>query len=135
MARVTVEDCLKKIPNRFELILVAAERARQLERGANSLVKEENDKYTVLAFREIAEGYINAEILEKQKNGKNFDTSIDAQNKLNAEIKEHFECQKTEIDDEDGFDIDAIDEEIDEEDGDIDEEIDEELSEEFEDDE
>lgn len=58
MARVTVEDCLKVINNRFELVLVAAKRARQLMRGsADSKVPWDNDKSTVVALREIAAGY------------------------------------------------------------------------------
>ena len=57
MARVTVEDCLVHIPNRFNLVMVAAKRARQLERGGvESRVPRQNDKCTVLALREIASG-------------------------------------------------------------------------------
>ncbi|MDR3492654.1 MAG: DNA-directed RNA polymerase subunit omega [Gammaproteobacteria bacterium] len=58
MARVTVEDCLKNVKNRFELVMVAAKRARQLMRGsAEPKVAWENDKPTVVALREIAAGY------------------------------------------------------------------------------
>lgn len=57
MARVTVEDCLKNVKNRFELVLVAAKRARQLMRGKTPRVEWDNDKATVVALREIAEGY------------------------------------------------------------------------------
>lgn len=65
MARVTVEDCLDKVDNRFELIMVASKRARQISNdGADALVEEDNDKPTVIALREIAEGKINASILE-----------------------------------------------------------------------
>ncbi|MFQ3229663.1 DNA-directed RNA polymerase subunit omega [Reinekea sp.] len=65
MARVTVEDCLDKVDNRFELIMVASKRARQIaNEGYEALVDEENDKPTVIALREIAEGKINASILE-----------------------------------------------------------------------
>ena len=64
MARVTVEDCLEFVDNRFELIMVSAKRARQLaNEGAEALVPEENDKPTVIALREIAAGKINADIL------------------------------------------------------------------------
>ncbi len=56
MARVTVEDCLNNVDNRFELVLLATKRARELERGADAFVKWENDKPTVVALREIAEG-------------------------------------------------------------------------------
>ncbi|WP_196159124.1 DNA-directed RNA polymerase subunit omega [Reinekea sp. G2M2-21] len=65
MARVTVEDCLDKVDNRFELIMVASKRARQIANdGYDALVDEDNDKPTVIALREIAEGKINASILE-----------------------------------------------------------------------
>ena len=56
MARVTVEDCLDKVDNRFDLVLAAAKRARDLTRGAEPRVPLENDKPTVLALREIADG-------------------------------------------------------------------------------
>lgn len=66
MARVTVEDCLENVDNRFELIMVGAKRARQIaNEGAEPLVPEENDKPTVVALREIADGKINASILEE----------------------------------------------------------------------
>ena len=61
MARVTVEDCLANVDNRFELVLTATKRARQIANGADSLVPEENDKPTVISLREIAEGYIDSE--------------------------------------------------------------------------
>jgi DNA-directed RNA polymerase subunit omega len=66
MARITVEDCLEHVENRFSLVMVATRRARQLARGADSLVAEENDKPTVIALREIAEGVINDEMLDAQ---------------------------------------------------------------------
>lgn len=65
MARLTVEDCLDHVDNRFELVLVAARRARQLAMGADPLVPLDNDKPTVLALREIAENLINEEVLEE----------------------------------------------------------------------
>ncbi len=61
MARITVEDCLENVDNRFELVLTATKRARQIAHGADPLVPEENDKPTVLALREIADGVIDAE--------------------------------------------------------------------------
>lgn len=64
MARITVEDCLDKVDNRFELVLTATKRARQIANGAEPLVDEENDKPTVIALREIAEGAINAELVD-----------------------------------------------------------------------
>lgn len=54
MARITVEDCIEKVGNRFELVLLATKRARQITRGATPLVEVENDKPTVIALREIA---------------------------------------------------------------------------------
>lgn len=58
MARITVEDCLDNVDNRFELVLLAAKRARQLARGADAKLAWENDKPTVMALREIAEGLV-----------------------------------------------------------------------------
>ena len=65
MSRITVEDCLNRIPNRFELTLVAATRARQLSNGATPLVSEERVKPTVVALREIAVGEITSSIMKK----------------------------------------------------------------------
>jgi DNA-directed RNA polymerase subunit omega len=67
MARITVEDCLDNIDNRFDLILAASKRARQLTmEGAEPLVERENDKSTVLALREIAEGYVNMNVMREE---------------------------------------------------------------------
>jgi len=63
MARITVEDCLQVVDNRFELVLMATKRARQLSKGAEALIQNDNDKPTVLALREIANGLINPELL------------------------------------------------------------------------
>lgn len=63
MARITVEDCTENVENMFQLVLVAAKRARQLANGAAPMVEWENDKPTVVALREIAEGYIGESIL------------------------------------------------------------------------
>ena len=65
MARVTVEDCLEKIDNRFNLIMVASKRARQIASGTEPLVERENDKPTVVALREIAEELITEESLKE----------------------------------------------------------------------
>lgn len=66
MARITIEDCLDKVDNRFELILVASKRARQLAKGiAEPTVTVENDKPTVLALREIAAGNVDKDILKQ----------------------------------------------------------------------
>ncbi len=64
MARVTVEDCLENVENRFQLVLVATRRARQLVLGAEACVPPENDKPTVVALREIAGGFITNSILD-----------------------------------------------------------------------
>jgi DNA-directed RNA polymerase subunit omega len=65
MARITVEDCLTHIPNRFDLVLVASKRARQLSKGKESTLPWDNDKPTVLALREIAEGTVDSSILKQ----------------------------------------------------------------------
>jgi DNA-directed RNA polymerase subunit omega len=65
MARITVEECLAQIPNRFELTLAAAYRARQLSNGAANLVENSKDKPTVIALREISEGKVGKEILNR----------------------------------------------------------------------
>ena len=67
MARITVDDCLEQIPNRFQLTLVAAYRSRQLANGADPLIDitGSNDKPSVLALREIAAGLIGSDILKK----------------------------------------------------------------------
>ena len=65
MARITVEDCLGNIDNIFEMVLVAAKRARRVAHGAEAFVPLKNDKPTVIALREIAEGHITPAILEE----------------------------------------------------------------------
>ena len=65
MARITVEDCLDNIENIFEMVLVAAKRARRVAHGADPMVELENDKPTVIALREIAEGLVGPSILEE----------------------------------------------------------------------
>ncbi|PCS23203.1 DNA-directed RNA polymerase subunit omega [Candidatus Enterovibrio escicola] len=68
MARVTIQDAVEKIGNRFDLILVASRRARQMQTGGkDSLVQEENDKPTVIALREIEEGLITREVLDARQ--------------------------------------------------------------------
>lgn len=66
MARITVEDCAENVSNMFQLVLVASKRARQLANGAEPMVAWENDKPTVVALREVAEGYITESILEER---------------------------------------------------------------------
>jgi DNA-directed RNA polymerase subunit omega len=85
MARVTVEDCLENVANRFELVMVASKRARQMATGGKDpLVQEESDKPTVIALREIAEGLIGPEILTREE-------EMDAEEEL-AEVMEASEA-------------------------------------------
>jgi len=65
MARITVEDCLRIIPNRFELTLAATYRARQLSQGATPMVEANRDKPTVISLRDLAQNKYGAEILDK----------------------------------------------------------------------
>ena len=65
MARITVEDCLENIDNIFEMVLVAAKRARRIAHGADPMVELENDKPTVIALREIAAGHVTPAILDE----------------------------------------------------------------------
>ncbi|MDQ6916401.1 MAG: DNA-directed RNA polymerase subunit omega [Pseudomonadota bacterium] len=65
MARITIEDCLTKIPNRFELTLAATNRARQISAGSQPLVDGDRDKPTVIALREVAAGKVGIEMLLK----------------------------------------------------------------------
>ena len=66
MARVTVEDCILKVPNRFDLVLLAAQRARELSSGATTTLERENDKNPVIALREIAEGAVDVDELREK---------------------------------------------------------------------
>jgi len=65
MARITIEDCLDNVENRFDLVMLATKRARQLENGREPLVPWEDDKPTVVALREIAEGLIDHAYVDK----------------------------------------------------------------------
>ncbi|MGL0820559.1 DNA-directed RNA polymerase subunit omega [Vibrio vulnificus] len=68
MARVTVQDAVEKVGNRFDLVLIAARRARQMQTGGkDALVPEENDKTTVIALREIEEGLITKDVLDARE--------------------------------------------------------------------
>ncbi len=67
MARVTVDDCIKHIPNRFEMTLTAAYRARQISTGSTPRVEADKDKPAVIALREIAEGLTGVEVLKKSQ--------------------------------------------------------------------
>ena len=65
MARITVEDCLANIDNIFEVVLVAAKRARRIAHGAEPMLEDNNDKPTVIALREIAEGHVTPAIMDE----------------------------------------------------------------------
>ena len=79
MARITVEDCLGNLDNRFDLVLIAAKRARQLSNGVDPLLPWENDKPTVVALREIADGLITRDILtEKEESEESIDDELAA---------------------------------------------------------
>lgn len=79
MARVTVEDCLDHVENRFQLVLVASKRARQLNLGAEACVPRENDKNTVVALREIAGGFVTSAILDEELTPAGLESDEDAQ--------------------------------------------------------
>ena len=93
MARITVEDCLKKIDSQYDLVLLAKERTAQLNAGEKPLVSEDNDKNTVISLREIGEGKVSLKTIE--------DTAI---NKLRKTQNEPKELEDLEIDQEDDFD-------------------------------
>lgn len=87
MARLTVEDCLDNVENRFELVLVASQRARQIAMGAEALVPEDNDKPTVIALREIAENLVNKAMLEQPEENVMDDIEAMIEGDLTAELK------------------------------------------------
>ena len=93
MARITVEDCLSKIDNQYDLVLLAKERASQLNAGNKPLVPENNDKNTVISLREIGEGKISIKTIE--------DSAI---NKLRKVQSKPTELEDLEIDEADDFD-------------------------------
>lgn len=67
MARITIEDCMDQVENRFELVLTASKRARQIAHGSEALIPEEGDKPTVIALREIADGLITDELVSEMQ--------------------------------------------------------------------
>jgi DNA-directed RNA polymerase subunit omega len=85
MARITIEDCLDNIDNRFELVLTATKRARQIGHGAEPLVQEENDKPTVIALREIAEGHIDSDRVDLLQ------AELDAADIFDSELEDELE--------------------------------------------
>ncbi len=120
MARVTVEDCLEKIDNRFDLVMVAARRARQLQTGGKDpLVPDQKDKPTVLALREVAAGLVGYAILDEVEVRKSSDDELselvqaDALRKARQDlsIKEAMDADLIEEDEDDDVKIKADDEE------------------------
>jgi len=93
MARITVEDCLKKTDSQYDLVLLAKERTSQLNAGDAALVSEDNDKNTVIALREIGEGKISIKTLTES-----------AVNKLRKHQKETVEIEEVDDEHEDNFD-------------------------------
>jgi DNA-directed RNA polymerase subunit omega len=85
MARTTIEDCLDNVDNRFQLVLIASKRARQISMGADPLVPIDNDKPTVIALREIAQGLVDASILEKTNAREHAEKIIVKEEELQAE--------------------------------------------------
>ncbi len=96
MARVTVEDCLENVENRFQLVLVAAKRARQLIAGAEPCVARENDKDTVMALREIAGGFVTNAILDEKVAAPGFEADEDTTTQLGASVPETGEAGEKE---------------------------------------
>lgn len=88
MARVTVEDCLEHVDNRFELVLTASKRARQIARGAQPHVEWENDKPTVVALREIAGRYVSTESLREAAAAEELEMASEAVEQATSEIEE-----------------------------------------------
>jgi DNA-directed RNA polymerase subunit omega len=85
MARITVEDCLDKVDNRFELVMVSSKRARQLQiEGKDPMVSVDNDKPTVIALREIAEGLVNAGILVEKPSVELEEVELELEQAVNA---------------------------------------------------
>ena len=87
MARVTVEDCLDNVDNRFQLVLVATKRARQIANGKQPMVELENDKPTVVALREISEGYITRDILDEREERAEVEEVVIAKEEEQADIQ------------------------------------------------
>ena len=117
--KVTVESCLKKVDNRFKLVLMAAKRAKDLDRGARPAVAREDDKSTIIAMREISEEAISLESLEYITKS----NIINRNDEMQIDDEEEFEDNDTEVNDTDdeldNNDISDEDDEIIEEDSDI----------------
>ena len=103
MARVTVEDCVKKIPNRFDLVIAAAQRSREISNGISIEVDRDNDKNPVVSLREIASEAIDAESLQErfirsmQKNLNKEDNNTEEEASLEEEFAAYLNESKSEI--------------------------------------
>ena len=97
MARITVEDCLEHVGNRFDLVLLATKRARQLSNGVEPLLPWNNDKPTVVALREIADGLVTSVTVEEPQE----DDTEDLMAALGEELAELAKAQIDEVDNED----------------------------------
>ena len=87
MARVTVEDCLDNVDNRFQLVLVATKRARQIANGKEPMIAWENDKPTVVALREIADGLITRSILDEREERVEVEVAVAETVEMTAEVQ------------------------------------------------
>ena len=93
MARITVEDCLKKIDNQYDLVLLAKERTAQLNSGSPMLVEEDNDKKTIIALREIGDGKLSVEDLQRNavKRLRKEPDEVEEQEDAEEEVNDDFE--------------------------------------------
>ena len=98
MARITVEDCLDNVENRFELVMVSSKRARQIQTGGKDpMVAADNDKPTVIALREIAEGHVNADILKAKPRHELEEHDMEAEVNALAEAEAAIEAAAADI--------------------------------------
>ena len=114
MARVTVEDCVKKIPNRFDLVIAAAQRSREISNGVSIEVDRDNDKNPVVSLREIASEVIDAESLQErfirsmQKNLIKEDNNNEEEQSLEEEFAAYLNDHKSENNINEGFTFNSI---------------------------
>ncbi len=114
MARVTVEDCVKKIPNRFDLVIAAAQRSREISNGISIEVDRDNDKNPVVSLREIASEAVDAESLQErfirsmQKNLNKEDTNLEEEASLEEEFAAYLNESKSEKINNDDFILNKI---------------------------
>ena len=117
MARVTVEDCVKKIPNRFDLVIAAAQRSREISNGISIEVDRDNDKNPVVSLREIASEAIDAESLQErfirsmQKNLNKEDNNTEEEASLEEEFAAYLNESKSETKKNDDFILNKINQE------------------------